>query len=302
MNEPEALILGIDCGGTHLRMGLVNSEYQVIAARVYKTQETLKGIDPVAELANCIRHYLHRNLPEGSKLEAIAAGFPSIVAADRQTIIDTTFIPSLQNINVCKGLSEFKVPVFVDRDVNMLLRYDAKRFELDPSNAWLGCYIGTGLGCALAVDGKILAGRHGVAGELGHIPARTGLHCGCGNDGCIETKTAGNTLTGIISAEYGPDEPIDQAFARHGSEPFMREWLDYLAQAIATAINLLDPTAVVIGGGVPQMTDFPKDDLMDRILRMTRKPVPADDLTLLYPPVKADDGIIGAAIYARQHR
>lgn len=299
MSEPGKLTLGIDCGGTHLRMGLVDVEYHVIAVKVYKTQEVLNSTDPVSDLAGCIRSYLAKNLPQGSSLEAIAAGFPSMVAADRQTVIDTTFIPALHNVNISKGLEEFKVPVYIDRDVNMLLRYDGRRLKLKPSNAWLGCYIGTGLGCALAVDGKILAGAHGVAGELGHIPARTGLHCGCGNDGCIETKTAGNTLTAILSDSYGPEEPIDQVFIRHGGEPFIQEWLDYLAQAIATSINLLDPTAIIIGGGIPQMEDFPKDELMRRILRMARKPVPAEDLRLLYPPVSVDDGIIGAAIYAR---
>lgn len=300
MIDHNSVILGVDCGGTNLRVGLVGSDYRVSNTRVYESQRILIGDSPMDRLADLLERYLSECLTDGQELIAVSTGFPSMVAADRKTIIRTTFAPALNDIDVTQVLSRFHVPVYAEKDVNLLLRYDGWRLNLRPQGVWLGVYVGTGLGCSLAVDGKILEGVHGVTGELGHIPVGTGLRCGCGNEGCVETKTAGNALVRELKARYGSDEPIRDTFLRHTQEPFIDEWLEYLAIAMATAINLLDPAAVIVAGGVPQMAGFPKERLLQKIHRMARKPVPDSDLSLMYPSVNPEDGIIGAAMYAAE--
>ncbi|WEV64728.1 allose kinase [Bifidobacterium sp. ESL0732] len=292
------VVLGIDCGGTHLRVGLIDSSGEILSVEVVDTQKTLDGKDAIKPLASFLSGFLDRNLSQSYRLSAISAGFPSLIDQNRRKIIQTTFIEGLQNVDVVKGLSQFKVPVFIDRDVNFLLKYDSVRFELPKCGAWVGCYIGTGLGCALAFDGKIMVGKHGVAGELGHVPGGTGIRCGCGNMGCLESKTAGHALVEMLKEHYGEDEPIGEVFVRHGDEPFVDEWLEYLARAFATAINLLDPQCVLVGGGIPQMKGFPKQKLEEKIRVMARKPVPASDLELTYTTVAPMDGVLGGAMVA----
>ncbi|PLS32129.1 allose kinase [Bifidobacterium margollesii] len=294
----ESVVIGIDVGGTNLRVGLVDEHGDLLDSYIVGTQQTLGGSDPMRSLADMLQSFISQSVVGRYHLRAIAIGFPSMVDETRRKVIRTTFIEGLQNIDVVAGLNRFGVPVFIDRDVNMLLHYDAHRLHLPPKGVWLGCYVGTGMGFSLAFDGRILVGKHGVAGELGHIPGRTGLRCGCGNEGCIETKTAGNALVASLRERYGPDEPIEAVFVDHTDEPFIDEWLEYLAIGFSTAINMLDPTAILVGGGVPQMSGFPKRRLEEKIRRMARKPVPEADLHLTYLEQGPYDGVLGSALCA----
>lgn len=218
--------------------------------------------------------------------------------ATRTVVLQTTFIPGLNNVNVPQRLSRFGVSVFIDRDVNMIIRYDAKRLNLQHlEGVTFGCYVGTGIGCALAVDGKILVGLHGVAGELGHIYEATGMTCGCGLEGCSETAASGNALVRELEAHH-PGASIDDAFITYGDEPFIDDWLEHLAWTFSTVINLLDPAKIIIGGGVTQMKGFPKQRLEEKIKRMSRKPYPAEDLPIVYTIPGKYDGVIGAALCA----
>lgn len=292
------VVLGIDIGGTNLRVGLVDQLGALVDSRRVSSQEALSGDDPMGKLADYLEKYLAETLDGKYDLKAISIGFPSVVDATRTTVIQTTFIPGLNNINVPERLARFQVPVFIDRDVNMILRYDAKRLDLQGlEGVTFGCYVGTGIGCALAMDGRILVGRHGVAGELGHIYEATGRRCGCGLDGCSETAASGNALVRELEAHH-PGAVIDDAFSDHGDEPFIDQWLEHLAWTFSTVINLLDPAKIIIGGGVAQMKDFPKARLEEKIKRMSRKPYPAEDLPIVYTIPGKYDGVIGAALCA----
>ena len=292
------VVLGIDIGGTNLRVGLVDQLGALVDSRRVSSQEALSGTDPMGKLADYLDRYLAETLDDTYDLKAIAVGFPSVVDASRTTVIQTTFIPGLNNVNVPDRLSRFGVPVFIDRDVNMIIRYDAKRLGLQGARGvTFGCYVGTGIGCALAVDGNILVGLHGVAGELGHIYEATGIRCGCGLDGCSETMASGNALVRELETHH-PGAVIDDAFSEYGDEEFIEQWLEHLAWTFSTVINLLDPTTIIIGGGVTQMKDFPKAKLEEKIKRMSRKPYPAEDLPIVYTIPGKYDGVIGAALCA----
>ena len=147
------------------------------------------------------------------------------------------------------------------------------------------------------MDGKILAGLHGVAGELGHIYEATGRTCGCGLEGCSETAASGNALVRELEAHH-PGASIDDAFSEYGDEQFIDDWLEHLAWTFSTVINLLDPAKIIIGGGVTQMKGFPKQRLEEKIKRMSRKPYPAEDLPIVYTIPGKYDGVIGAALCA----
>ncbi|MFR5004868.1 MAG: ROK family protein [Bifidobacterium dentium] len=219
------VVLGIDIGGTNsgvawstlsVHSSIPAAVRRISSGRSYDQASIIsKAILPKCSMAN--------------ELKAISVGFPSVVDATRTVVLQTTFIPGLNNVNVPERLSRFGVPVFIDRDVNMIIRYDAKRLNLQNlEGVTFGCYVGTGIGCALAVDGKILAGLHGVAGELGHIYEATGRTCGCGLEGCSETAASGNALVRELEAHH-PGASIDDAFSEYGDEQFIDDWLEHLA-------------------------------------------------------------------------
>lgn len=296
---PEPVVAGIDIGGTNLRIGLVDAASNLHASQRVSSQSALAGDKPLTALSAFLDGYLEASLGRDQRLAAISIGFPSTVDAGRRKVISTSNIPGIADLDVPAALSAFGVPVLIDRDVNMLLRHDTRRLGLDGSpGVVFGCYIGTGLGSALAIDGKILVGKHGVAGELGHIPF-PGVEavCGCGNTGCSEAVASGKALRRQLKAHH-PDIPISEVFTRCADEPFVQQWLEYVAATMATAINILDPVGVIVGGGVTQTEGFPRREFEAALYRMVRKPMPANDLTLHYAKPGHHNGVLGAAIHA----
>jgi allose kinase len=194
----------------------------------------------------------------------------------------------------------FSFPVFLLKDVSALFYYDVKQFGITEEGVIIACYVGTGLGNAISIDGKLLDGHHGVAGELGHIPALgVSTVCGCGNTGCIE-PLAGGLFLAKIQKETFPDTHISELFAKHATHPLLREYIKVLSMAIATEINILDPETVILGGGIVGMDGFPSDELEKNIRFHARKPLPEAKLKFVYSDNGGENGIIGAGIYARK--
>lgn len=291
-------VLGLDIGGTNMRFGLIDAEYQISDFEMKRTSLILDATNPIANIIDGLKDYCNVYL-KNRKLKAISIGFPSTIDKTRKVVLSTPNIKGLQNIPVANHVSNsFNIPTFINKDVNFLLLYDMYSKKIENSGIVLGCYFGTGLGNAISIDGKLLIGKNGVASELGHIPVlNSDLKCGCGNIGCIEMYASGKHLEELVGQNF-KDTFIKQVFTNHLSEPVIEQYMDILAIPIATEINILDPDYIIIGGGVLQMANFPKHKLVERILAHTRKPFPAENLNILYSDEAQENGVIGAGIYA----
>lgn len=148
-----------------------------------------------------------------------------------------------------------------------------------------GIILGTGCGCGIAINGTVMAGRHGIAGEFGHTPLGwlkpdeyPGERCWCGRYGCLETWISGTAFQRDYARRTG------EHFLRSGEEifsldtDFSREtylsYCDRLARGLAQLVNVIDPDAIVLGGGMsnvfrlyadvpPLMKDFVFSDVFD---------------------------------------
>lgn len=120
----------------------------------------------------------------------------------------------------------------------------------------MGLIMGTGCGGGVVVNGRVLEGLHGIGGEWGHNPLRgEDTPCYCGNRGCIEQAIAGPSLERFYREHTGQALRLPEIVLRAGQhEPAAMATLERLrekfAEAIAIVINILDPHAVVVGGGV----------------------------------------------------
>jgi allose kinase len=139
---------------------------------------------------------------DGFSFAAVSIGFPATLNVERTRVIQAPNVPFMENLPVCEELSDaFKVPVFAERDVTFALCYDLEKFSISDTGIVCGIYFGTGIGNAIAIDGNPVAGAHGTAGELGHIPvAGCGIECGCGNKGCLEAVAGGKALSSLQCA------------------------------------------------------------------------------------------------------
>ncbi|WP_457072157.1 ROK family protein [Hymenobacter sp. UYAg731] len=127
-----------------------------------------------------------------------------------------------------------------------------------------GIILGTGVGGGLVVNGQVLEGFHGIAGEWGHNPLSeaNGQPCFCGKTGCIESILAGPALERYYATHSGRPRPLKEIMARAtaGTDAAATQTLarltHYFALAISAVVNVLDPDVIVIGGGVGNIPEL----------------------------------------------
>lgn len=289
-------VLSIDIGGTSFRVGAVQEDGSIAKFEKIPTKSVICSEDVLGDLTHYLKAFSDELTPD-----ALAIGFPATLDRKRMRVVQAPNIPFMENIPVCEVLQkELSVPVLAERDATFALCYDAENYRLPTEGIVCGIYYGTGIGNAILIDGRPLTGRHGAAGELGHIPVfGSDIPCGCGNTGCMEAVAGGKALA-RMQKETFPDTPIDEMFIRHGKEKALIEFVDSMAIAAATEINILDPDHVILGGGVLNMKGFPIGSFEERIYCHTRKPLPWRELKLIYAEEKPEKSVIGGAIYARQ--
>ncbi|MDR2143268.1 MAG: allose kinase [Treponema sp.] len=286
-------ILGLDIGGTNVRSGFYDGG---LSRFVVRKSAEIFGDDAAQRLVEYIGTLAAES---GERLSAVSIGVPSTVDRNNRIMYSTPNIAGLDNVPIADLVeSSLGVPCFVSRDVCLLLLYDMYDNGIGPEGFTLGFYAGTGLGNAIAYNGELVTGSHGVAAELGHIPVLgRDDPCGCGNRGCIELYASGKRLARIREKTY-PGLSIGEMLALHSGDPEIEEFVGNLGAAIAIEINILDPANVILGGGVILQEGFPRKALEQAIRRYARKPYPEKDLAFIYSRESHENGVIGAALFA----
>jgi len=152
-------------------------------------------------------------------------------------------------------------PVRMANDANCFAISEATDGAAAAAGIVFGIILGTGCGGGIVVDGRVLVGQHGIAGEWGHNPLpwpRTtelpGRLCFCGRRGCLETWVSGPALLADYPERCGGLSPAD-IFARSrdgdvAAQATIERYLDRLARGLASVVNVLDPDVIVVGGGL----------------------------------------------------
>ena len=115
----------------------------------------------------------------------------------------------------------------------------------------------------------------------------------------METIAAGRYLS-EIKDKYYKGESFSDLFTKHSEDSIIINFIENMAFPIATAVSIFDPDCIVLGGGVIQTEGFPKKVLEAKIRGMVRSPLPSETLVFRYSPAGQENGIIGAALYARK--
>ena len=289
-------IMAIDIGGTSFRIGIADESNTLIRFDKVPTRSIFTSGNVLQDLSACLTAYSRE-----IAVDAVAVGFPATLNADRTRVLQAPNVPFMENLPVCETLQkDLGIPVFAERDVTFALYYDTEKYQIPLEGLTCGIYFGTGIGNAMLVDGEPVSGRHGTAGELGHIPVwGSRLPCGCGNDGCLEAVAGGKAVARVQREQY-PDTQIGDMFLLHGRDRALLEIVDGMAFAVATEINILDPDHLLLGGGVLNMKGFPRQTLEELIRKHTRKPLPCSDLAIRYTEDDPDKSVIGGAVFARR--
>lgn len=292
------LTIGIDIGGTNFRIGTVNARGEVLDFET-NSSRMFDHADVIEVLSHAVMGYMERHDLRG-KISGVGVGVPAIVSKDKQTILSAPNLKGFDNLRFADALSEkLTLPVFLDRDVNFLLRNDMRKLALPADKTVLGFYVGTGFGNAIYLDGRFYAGKNGAAGELGHVPLLdVEERCTCGNMGCSEVRCSGRYLE-LLAAKHFPNTPIRQVFAAHPNDPVLLKYVQDLAVPIATELNILDPDYAVLAGGVLYMPGFPQETLLESVREKVRRPYPAKNLDIRFTEHNQQSGVCGGGIHAQ---
>ena len=289
-------ILGMDVGGTHIRIGLVNDQEKAEHVEVFPSKNVWASDNAVKGLANLIKAYLNKYKDE-CIVHIITIGFPSLVDRTRTKLLSSTNFPGLDEVNIVASLEEsLSVKVYIDHDAYYLLAYDIADHGLKNEGTMAGFYFGTGLGNAVFINGFPYYGKNGAACELGHIPIPFNhFPCSCGNEGCIEMFSCGKALERIWKKRFS-NEKVGDIFKKYGTSEELLTFVEYISCAVASEVNILDPDVIFLGGGIIQMEGFPRHRLVERIVAHCRKPYPANCLDVRFQRPGAENGIIGGSI------
>jgi len=248
-----AAYLGVDVGGTAVKLGLCDSFGAVLARAQVPTPGTGAGGLQPQQLAATIADFASGQGLELAQVGRVGVGVPGVVHGG------AVWAPNLgwNGLEVEAALrAHLGIPVLLENDANAAAWAEHLVGAGHGQQDLVLLTLGTGVGCGIISGGRILRGAHGQAGELGHITViHGGDPCNCGKRGCLETRSGTAALWRRAGLEGTPD--IRRVFALAGSgEPMalaaVEEFIAYLGVALSTVVALLDPPLILIGGGIAQ--------------------------------------------------
>jgi glucokinase len=313
------LTIGVDIGGTKIAAGVVTPSGKVLARRLTRTPGRDKSPDVVEDTIAGVVAELCR----GHRVKAVGIGAAGFVDAERSSVL---FAPHLswRNEPLRVALTaRTGLTVVVDNDANAAA-WAEMRWGVGRSvrNAVL-VNLGTGIGGAVVVDGRLYRGGHGLAGEFGHMTVVPGgQRCECGNRGCWEQYASGNALAreaadllrsaspmaeGLSHALDGDPSRVTGSvvteLARAGDRACV-ELLDEVGQWLGTGLanlaDAFDPELFIVGGGVAQAGELLLDPARRAFARNLAGRGFRPEARVMPTALGSDAGLIGAAGLARE--
>ena len=307
--------IGIDVGGTGIQIGVVSEDYSILKESSIPTRKDLPFVDQVRLIAECVISTTEASGYCTDDIESVGVGIPGIAAKTGEIIKCTNM--GWYHVPFRDVFSRFlDKPVHIDNDANVAALAESVIGNSAGTSSSVFITIGTGIGSGIILNNRIWSGAHHIGGELGHVIFDLdGVSCTCGNHGCLERYCSATALI-RMAREAVQDHPdslmlsaVDQDISRIEAKTVIdaarsgdsvavsvyQHYIDCLAQAVASVVNLIDPEIIVLGGGVSKAGDF----LLDPLLEKYPQYVLFNDQPL--PPVKlavlgSEAGIIGAAM------
>lgn len=304
---------GVDIGGTNTKIGLVDAHFNVLAQTQIKTLSKEGAERTFSRIWESIQQLAEAQHLDLTALLGIGLGIPGPVVDNAIVKIAANF--SWGNDFNAKALLEriSNKPVKVDNDVRVITLGEKRFGQCQQYDNAAVIPIGTGMASGLIINGQVVSGTVGFAGELGHIRVEdNGYQCGCGLKGCLETYVS---APGIVRAakkalqansssslqQYASDDGLEAHHvfecAKAGDNVAIEvidQFCRHLAYGISVLVNLLNPQAIVLAGGVAKSGDYIIERLW-RYLPDFALGVSLKDLSISATALSEEAGIKGAA-------
>jgi glucokinase len=289
------VFLGIDLGGTAIKLGVCDSSGSVIDRRTIDTQVERGSDDAIARIAIAA----HGLIEDTGALVACGIGAPGELDVQRRRLLRANHFPGWVNVALPERLGHhLGVHAILENDANCAA-WGEFRAGAGRGTTSLACFtLGTGVGGGIIVGGELWIGVNGAAGALGHIAIDpNGPACRCGQRGCVEQYASATAVAG----RYGRGSARDafEAAARGDADAVaVIDWAcDGLAAGVANVIHVVQPEVVVLAGGMAAAGDAVLDRVRSGVARRVR-PAWLSAIRIEPGALGDDAGWIGAALRA----
>lgn len=307
--------IGIDVGGTNVKIALVSDEGKIIYSNSIPTRAEMGYEYTINSMKDAIKELLKETKLEAKDIEGMGFGFPGQIDCQKGIVRLAPNIPGWVNVPIADIMEkEFVIPTRVDNDVRT-----AALGELN-YGAGVGCQnlvcitVGTGIGSGLVINGKLVRGASNAAGELGHIKLNMegGPLCGCGDRGCLEAYASGPSIVAMAeeyikggkSTRYrelaNPDiTPYIVSVAAQEGDPVAKQIFrimgEYIGMGLTSVVNLLNPEKIIIGGGVAEAGDILLEPIRQTIQKRAMT-IQKGAVEIVPAQLGNNAGVIGASL------
>lgn len=314
--QKDTYYLGVDIGGTEAKIGVVTQTGKILDTRNYSVNYDGYNTPIIKSVKKGIQAFFEETGFDKQAVKAIGVSATGAINTMEGVVAGSAgHIKNLEGSRIKEELQErFELPVWVLNDANAAAL----------GEVWLGAArgkknvvvitIGTGVGGGIIVDGKILLGANGFAGELGHAPLQCeGEPCTCGNIGCLEHYGSMSALVRMVSEGLQKDAPIGDEqeqingrwiFSEIASgnklvEKIATRWMDYIVAGIVGLVHIFNPEMVLIGGGVSAQQELFIDKVKEKVMSHAM-PNFTRELEVKAAQLNNEAGLAGAVYYCMQ--
>lgn len=308
------LFMGVDIGGTETKMGLFSKEGELQEKWAFPTNLQDAGSHIIPDVAKEVREGMRRLHYKEADLKGIGLGIPGPVAKDGY--VKTCVNLNWHEFHPVKELQTYfpELEVAAGNDANVAALGEYHKGAGKKYSSMMLVTLGTGVGGGIILDGKILLGAHGIAGEIGHIGTGKSKknRCNCGNEGCVDQWAS---ATGIANRAKELLRENSEPSLLRGKEPLtakeicdsakegdklalqcLEDCMEPLGKALAYFSHSFDPEGYVIGGGVSRAGEI----LIEQIKKSYEKYIylVPEAAEIVQAELGNDAGITGACMLA----
>lgn len=287
-------VIGIDLGGTKINAGIVDEYGNIIKKESTSTSKTGNRIEILDKIAMLIN-----KLTSEYEIKGIGIGSPGFIDSDKGEVLTISGnVIGWSGTKIKNELGKrFDYPIQVENDANAAAICEGWVGAGKDFDSFVMITLGTGLGGGIIVNNNLIRGSHYQGAELGHaILYPNGVRCNCGQYGCVERYISGTAVEYFYEEKTGIKLTGEEIFANYYNDEIAKGVIDKFANDLGWFLislkNILDPEAIVIGGGVILSKDVWWDNMINHYLKNVN-----DDPSIRILPAKYlnDSGIIGAA-------
>ena len=315
----EKVILGIDIGGTSVKIGFVKENGSISHKWEIPTNTSNQGASIAHDVWSSIEEKLTTLKIEKSVLKGIGIGAPGFINEESGVVYKAVNI-GWENFELAGDFNKLSnLPVYVANDANVAALGENWIGAGNQASNLIAVTLGTGVGGGIIANGSVISGENGTAGEIGHITVDpNGYLCNCGRKGCLETITS---ATGMVRQatdliKENPESDLADYYRKSGSittkdifdlakkgdvlcDQIINHTADVLGLVIANTATVINPSKILIGGGVSQAGDqFIR--LIEKYFQKYALPRLSEICEVKVAELGNDAGIIGAAFLVKK--